>query len=112
VSDMTRRDWLALTLGSTAALALQPGDLFAQPRLLTRTIPSSGEMLPVIGLGSSATFSQVARKEDATALREVLQALVNGGARVFDTDRGQPTRRRRRRRLRPRSSGSRRRRST
>jgi aryl-alcohol dehydrogenase-like predicted oxidoreductase len=82
---MTRRDWLALTLGSTAALALQPGNLFAQPRLLTRAIPSSGEMLPVIGLGSSATFSQMARKEDATALRDVLQALVNGGARVFDT---------------------------
>ncbi len=85
MSDMTRRDWLALTLGGTAALALPPGEIFAQQRLLTRAIPSSGEMLPVIGLGSSATFSQVARKEDATALREVLQALVNGGARVFDT---------------------------
>ena len=59
--------------------------LVAQQRLLTRAIPSSGEMLPVIGLGSSATFSQVARKEDATALREVLQALVNGGGTVFDT---------------------------
>jgi len=85
---MTRRDWLALTMGGTAALALQPSEIFAQQRLLTRAIPSSGEMLPVIGLGSSATFSQVARKEDATALREVLQALVNGGARVFDTARG------------------------
>jgi aryl-alcohol dehydrogenase-like predicted oxidoreductase len=42
-------------------------------------------MLPVIGLGSSATFSQVARKEDATALGEVLQALVKGGGSVFDT---------------------------
>ena len=83
--DLTRRDWLALTLSGTAALALPPAEIFAQQRLLTRAIPSSGEMLPVIGLGSSATFSQVARKEDATALREVLQALVNGGATVFDT---------------------------
>jgi len=85
VPDLTRRDWLALTLSGTAALALPPAEIFAQQRLLTRAIPSSGEMLPVIGLGSSATFSQVARKEDATALREVLQALVNGGATVFDT---------------------------
>jgi aryl-alcohol dehydrogenase-like predicted oxidoreductase len=82
---MTRRDWLALTLGGAAALTLDPRELFAQQRLLTRAIPSSGEMLPVIGLGSSATFSQVARKEDVTALREVLQSLVKGGATVFDT---------------------------
>jgi aryl-alcohol dehydrogenase-like predicted oxidoreductase len=85
VSEITRRDWLALTLGGTAALALKPAELFAQQRLLTRAIPSSGEMLPVIGLGSSATFSQVARTEDVTALREVLQALVKGGGTVFDT---------------------------
>ncbi len=83
--ELTRRDWLTLTSSAACALALRPAELFAQQRLLTRAIPSSGEMLPVIGLGSSATFSQVARKEDATALREVLQALVKGGATVFDT---------------------------
>jgi len=93
VSQLTRRDWLALTLGATGALALSPAELAArpqggnsvQPRLLTRAIPSSGEMLPVIGLGSSATFSQVARKEDVAALGEVLKALVAGGGTVFDT---------------------------
>jgi aryl-alcohol dehydrogenase-like predicted oxidoreductase len=42
-------------------------------------------MLPSIGLGSSATFARVARTEDITALREVLQALVDNGGRVFDT---------------------------
>src|SRR5690349_8535417 len=83
--EMTRRDWLAMTLGATASLALRPGELLAQQPLLTRAIPSSGQMLPVIGLGSSATFSQVARKEDVAALREVLQALIKGGGRVFDT---------------------------
>ena len=83
--ELTRRDWLTLTLGATGALALSPAELFGQQRLLTRPIPSSGEMVPVIGLGSSATFSQVARKEDATALAEVLQALVKGGGTVFDT---------------------------
>ena len=93
--ELTRRDWLSLTLGATGALALSPAELAArpqggqgngvQPRLLTRAIPSSGEMLPVIGLGSSATFSQVARKEDVAALGEVLKALVAGGGTVFDT---------------------------
>lgn len=85
MGEMNRRDWLAMTLGASASLALSPGDLFAQQRLLTRAVPSSGQMLPVIGLGSSATFSQVARKEDVAALRDVLQTLVKGGGTVFDT---------------------------
>jgi aryl-alcohol dehydrogenase-like predicted oxidoreductase len=53
--------------------------------MITRAIPSTGERIPVVGLGSSATFSQVARSEDVTALREVLRALVETGGRVFDT---------------------------
>jgi aryl-alcohol dehydrogenase-like predicted oxidoreductase len=53
--------------------------------MLTRAIPSTGERLPVIGLGSSATFSRVARSEDISALREVLGALIENGGTVFDT---------------------------
>lgn len=82
---LTRRDWLSLTLGAGAALSLDPTALWAQAKSLTRAIPKTGEMLPVIGLGSSATFSAVARTEDVTALREVLKALVDSGASVFDT---------------------------
>lgn len=87
---MTRRDWLGLTLGAGAG-ALLPFDsarLFAQQAstpLITRAIPSTGEKLPIVGLGSSATFSQVARSEDLTALREVLKTLLDNGATVFDT---------------------------
>jgi aryl-alcohol dehydrogenase-like predicted oxidoreductase len=50
-----------------------------------RAIPSSGERLPVVGLGSSATFSQVAKSEDVSALREVIKAMVDRGASVLDT---------------------------
>jgi aryl-alcohol dehydrogenase-like predicted oxidoreductase len=87
---VNRRQWLGLTLGSGAAMALTG----CSPRLLqalhtqdliTRAIPSTGERLPIIGLGSSATFSQVARSEDVTALREVLRTLVERGGSVFDT---------------------------
>jgi aryl-alcohol dehydrogenase-like predicted oxidoreductase len=42
-------------------------------------------MLPIIGLGSSATFQSVASRDDRTALGEVLKTLVDMGARVFDT---------------------------
>ncbi|MCC7044095.1 MAG: aldo/keto reductase [Acidobacteria bacterium] len=84
---LTRRDWLTLTTGAGAAFALDPTFLFAlqaQP-LIRRAIPSTGEELPIIGLGSSATFSQVARAEDLTAVRGVMETLVKGGATVFDT---------------------------
>lgn len=82
---ISRRDWLALTLGAGAAMTIDPRMLVAQGTMVTKAIPSSGERLPVIGLGSSATFAQVARSEDVTALREVFKALVDGGGTVFDT---------------------------
>jgi aryl-alcohol dehydrogenase-like predicted oxidoreductase len=83
----TRREWLGLTLGAGAALTLNPRWLqaAAPQKLIMRAIPSTGEMLPVIGLGSSATFSRVARTEDHTALREVLRTMLDAGATVFDT---------------------------
>ena len=83
----TRRDCLKFSLAAAMAAALPQGRLLAADAgpLLTRAIPSTGEQLPLVGLGSSATFSQVARSEDVSALREVLQALVAGGGTVFDT---------------------------
>lgn len=83
----TRRDCLKFSLAAAMAAALRPGRLFAADAapLLTRAIPSSGEQVPLVGLGSSATFSQVARSEDVSALREVLKALIDGGGTVFDT---------------------------
>lgn len=83
----TRRQWLGRTFGAGAALALNPRFLEAlqQGQLLTRAVPSSGEQLPLVGLGSSATFSRVARSEDFSALREVLSTLVERGGKVFDT---------------------------
>jgi aryl-alcohol dehydrogenase-like predicted oxidoreductase len=83
-----------MTLGAGAGLSLSPRILEAlsgitpgslAQGLLTRTIPGTTEQLPVIGLGSSATFSTVARQEDFAAIRGVLNALVQGGGTVFDT---------------------------
>ncbi len=53
--------------------------------LITRAIPKTGERLPIVGLGSSATFSQAARTEDVAALRDVLARMVALGGTVFDT---------------------------
>lgn len=85
---ISRRNYLKLALATGAALTVKPGLLWAQDTslpLITRAIPSSGQRLPVVGLGSSATFSSVARSEDHIALREVFQALVAHQGQVFDT---------------------------
>lgn len=82
----SRRGWIGLTAGVAAALAVDLRVLVAQgKKLITRPIPSSGEAIPVIGLGSSATFSQVARSEDVSAIREVMKTMVDLGGTVFDT---------------------------
>lgn len=91
---LSRREWFGAVAGAGATLALSPrflqalersARLLPQGQLIKRAVPSSGELLPVIGLGSSATFSQVARSEDKTALKEVLRTMIDRGATVFDT---------------------------
>ena len=90
MATWTRREWLGGTLGAGAALSLSPGILHALDRvrsqdLITRVIPGTSERLPVVGLGSSATFAQIARDEDRDAVRSVLSTLVERGGSVFDT---------------------------
>ncbi|NNM07469.1 MAG: aldo/keto reductase [Gemmatimonadetes bacterium] len=84
---ISRRDLMKLGATAGAAVALKPSILqaLAPQEMIMRAIPSSGEEVPVVGLGSSATFSRVARGEDFTALREVLGAFAEHGGRVFDT---------------------------
>ncbi len=85
---ITRRDYLKLSLAAGAALAFNPASLLAadKPRsVIKRAIPRTGEELPVVGLGSSATFSSTAGSEDTSALREVLKSLIDNGGTVFDT---------------------------
>ena len=82
---LTRREWLSLTLATSAAAALDRAWLSAQQPLISRAIPATGERIPIVGLGSSATFSQVARAADVTAIGDVLKAMIGGGGTVFDT---------------------------
>lgn len=81
-----RRDFLKTTSSLVgASLFGERVAWAAQATMISRAIPKTGEMLPMIGLGSSATFASMARSEDARALRDVLKTLVDHGGRVFDT---------------------------
>jgi len=91
---MDRRDFLAM--GGLAAMAAQTGTVPAAEgaaqrpatsnnQLITRKIPSSGEMIPAIGLGTSGPF-EVGTEDSARApLREVLQAFFAAGSTLIDT---------------------------
>jgi aryl-alcohol dehydrogenase-like predicted oxidoreductase len=97
---VTRREWLRITAGAGAALGLNgcraPGrgpaaegaTVPGAGDLIMRPVPSTGELLPAVGLGGANTFSRVAGSEDFDAVRGVLGALVDGGGRVFDTAAG------------------------
>jgi aryl-alcohol dehydrogenase-like predicted oxidoreductase len=72
--------------GAGGQMVLDPRvALASESKLITRAIPSTGERLPIVGLGSSATFAQVARSDDVAALRQVLKQMVDLGGTVFDT---------------------------
>ncbi len=79
-----RRDFLGMTAGAGATLALAPQLLRAQElsrvEPIQRAIPSSGERLPVIGLQFQNDVSQ-----DLAALKPVLQTLLDNGGKFFDT---------------------------
>jgi aryl-alcohol dehydrogenase-like predicted oxidoreductase len=81
---ISRREFLGTSLGVASALALTPELLRAlqQPvgQLLQRAIPSSGELLPVIGVQFGNTTSL-----DPAALKEVLKTLADNGGRFLDT---------------------------
>ena len=57
----------------------------AAQQVQRRAIPSSGEMLPVIGLGTSITHNVSLDDPRMDRLLEVLRVLVEGGGSVIDT---------------------------
>ena len=80
--DLSRRAVLALM--AAAAAAGMGGSAHASSPLV-RTIPSTGETLPVIGLGTWRTFDVGSSASERTPLREVLQQFAALGGRVIDS---------------------------
>jgi len=57
----------------------------AASTMLTRKIPSSGEAIPVIGLGTSGAFDVGDSADERAAVEEVLRLFFAGGATLIDT---------------------------
>jgi diketogulonate reductase-like aldo/keto reductase len=94
-NDHTRRDFLRTSLGGLgAALGVPftglgaslgaPLRLLAQQSLPARPIPSTGEALPIVGLGSSAPVLEIP-DEGVEPVVRVIEILLEHGGRVVDT---------------------------
>jgi aryl-alcohol dehydrogenase-like predicted oxidoreductase len=85
---ITRRLAIKLTVWSAAAAAaaLESGGSGRRTpnALVTRPIPSSGEKLPVIGIGTARRFD-VTTAEEKAPLRDVLREFPRMGGRLVDT---------------------------
>ncbi|GLK69642.1 aldo/keto reductase [Hansschlegelia plantiphila] len=85
---LTRR---ALLAAAAATTAVRPFDAWAAPvegnvmEIETRAIPSTGEKIPVIGMGTSGSFEVQPGSSEETALRDVVKTFFAGGGTVIDT---------------------------
>ncbi len=77
-------------VGPAAEPAASDGPRSAAPdptvaTMRMRAIPSTGEMLPVIGMGTSGSFEVGTSAAERDPLREVLRRFLEGGGKVIDT---------------------------
>ena len=81
---LTRRAALRLLgAGAAAGAALRPSRVAAA--VLERRIPSSGEMIPALGIGTWRVFDVGASAADRAPIKEVLRRFVELGGRVIDS---------------------------
>lgn len=79
----TRRRFLQNA--SVLLIASQLAEAAEKTAPLTRKIPSTGEAIPVIGMGTSGSFEVPAGSPEHQALKEVLKRFFEGGSSVIDT---------------------------
>jgi len=80
---VSRRKFLKAAWSMSALMALWPKELLAaKANVIKRTIPSSGERLAVIGMGTSGTFSDEVSKEQ---LVEVMQTFFDHEGQLIDS---------------------------
>lgn len=96
--SVTRRDALRVGLSAGAALAAGWRPLVAQgigpettgllPRaadLITKSIPSSGQEIPVVGIGMRNYRVDVTDREALAPFKETLKVFAEGGGMLLDT---------------------------
>jgi diketogulonate reductase-like aldo/keto reductase len=84
--QFSRRSLLYLFAATAGAAMLSPRLASSQQRaILTRPIPSSGEAMPVVGLGSWITFNVGDDPVARDACADVMRAFFEAGGRMIDS---------------------------
>ena len=81
---MNRRDCL-LQLNALGVLSFTPYGMRIEENALKRAIPSTGEKLTVVGVGTWQTFDVGASDVARQPLKEVLKTLISKGGSVIDS---------------------------
>ena len=84
--EISRRQFMQGVGLLSAGIALMPKTLFGESRQPnTHAIPSSGERIPVIGMGTSRTFDVGGDPTVLAQLGQVLQVFFDNGGAVIDS---------------------------
>ena len=84
--EMDRRTVIKAGLGLGASLLLRPADIFAQTQpLIQKQIPSSGESIPVIGIGTARRYEEIKNDSEKAPLRETIRQFQALGGKVIDS---------------------------
>jgi len=81
-TQITRRTVLGLM---AAGAAMRAGGAGASSPLLSRPIPSTGETIPAVGLGTWRVFDVGGSAGERAPLKDVLKSLLELGGRVVDS---------------------------
>ena len=87
----TRRQFIGRSAALAGASLLGAGswsslaEAASEGKMLSRTIPASGEAVPAIGMGTSGSFEVTMGGPEYAALKEVLKRFFDGGATLIDT---------------------------
>ncbi len=86
---IARRTFLTAAVAGAAVLGSSAISRFAQAAsqgsILKRKIPSSGELVPAIGMGTSGSFQVPPGSAEYDALKDVLKVFFEGGGTLIDT---------------------------
>lgn len=82
---ISRRTFTTFLAAGLPSIAYAPHFSWAQQALLVKTIPSTGEQLPVVGLGSWITFNVGRDRQGIENCTEVIRAFFAAGGRLIDS---------------------------
>ena len=81
----TRRGFNALLAAGLPTILLSGFEALGQQNTLVKTVPSTGEMLPVVGLGSWITFNVGRDRRGIDDCVDVMRAFFAAGGQLIDS---------------------------